>query len=88
MRTAILQSLGLIGTAIYVSAYLPQIIHLLRVKNSTGISIPSWIIWSVGALMLFSYAIYQKDAIFILLTTLEFLSLVTGIILAIRYKQK
>lgn len=38
--------------------------------------------------MLFSYAIYQKDAIFILLTTLEFLSLVTGIILAIRYKQK
>lgn len=83
----ILQSFGLIGTIIFVSAYLPQIAHLLRVKNSAGISITSWIIWSAGALMLLTYAIYQRDIIFILLTSLELIALLTVVILAVRYRK-
>lgn len=88
MKDFIFQNLGLIGTLIFVSAYFPQIKHLLKVKDSTGISVFSWIIWLVGALLLFVYAIHNQDMIFIALTSLEALALLTVIILALRYKKK
>jgi uncharacterized protein with PQ loop repeat len=84
----ILKNLGLIGAIIFVSAYLPQIRHLLKVKDSTGISIFSWSVWLGGALLLFVYAVYQRDVVFIVLTTLESLALLTVILLALRYKRK
>lgn len=83
-----LQSFGLIGTIIFVSAYVPQIAHLAKVKNSVGISLWSWSIWSLGALLLFAYAVSKRDIVFILLTALEFIALVTVVILTIRYKPK
>jgi len=61
MEKFIIQNLGLIGAFIFLSAYVPQIKHLLKVKDSTGISVFSWIVWLVGALMLFIYAAYNKD---------------------------
>jgi lipid-A-disaccharide synthase-like uncharacterized protein len=88
MENFIFQNLGLIGTLIFVSAYVPQIKHLLKVKDSTGISIFSWTIWLIGAMLLFLYAVHNKDLVFIILTTLETVSLLTVIILAIKYKKK
>jgi len=88
MEKFIIQNLGLIGAFIFLSAYVPQIKHLLKVKDSTGISIFSWIVWLVGALMLFIYAAYNKDWIFIILTSLESLGSFTIIILSIKYKKK
>ena len=84
--TILINSLGLIGTIIFVSAYIPQIIHLLRVKESTGISIFSWMIWLFGALLLLVYAASRSDLVFIILTSLEALALLTVIMLAIRYR--
>lgn len=88
MEDFFFQNLGLIGTIIFVSAYLPQIKHLFKVKDSTGISIFSWSIWLFGALLLFTYAIHNHDVIFITLTSLESLALLTVIVLAIKYKKK
>jgi len=88
MKNLIFQNLGFIGTLIFVSAYLPQIKHLLRVKDSTGISIFSWIIWLFGALLLLVYAVYNQDLVFIVLTVLEALALFIVIILAIKYRKK
>lgn len=88
MTGIILKNLGLIGSIIFASAYIPQIIHLVKVKDSTGISVTSWLIWLLGALLLFVYAIYLKDTVFLVLTTLETIALVSVIVLAIRYKKK
>ena len=88
MEKFIIQNLGLIGAFIFLSAYVPQIKHLLKVKDSTGISVFSWIVWLVGALMLFIYAAYNKDWIFIILTSLELLGSFTIIMLSMKYKKE
>jgi lipid-A-disaccharide synthase-like uncharacterized protein len=88
MKDFIFQNLGLIGTLIFVSAYVPQIRHLAKEKNSTGISIFSWTVWLIGALLLLAYALYNQDFVFTILTTLEALALLTVIVLAIKYKKQ
>ncbi|MGC9968131.1 MAG: PQ-loop repeat-containing protein [Minisyncoccia bacterium] len=88
MNDAVFQSLGLIASIVFVSAYAPQIIHLLKVKDSTGIDIPAWFIWLFGALILVAYAIHEKDVVFMTLTILESLALLTVIILSARYKRR
>ncbi len=87
MQDFIFQNLGLIGALIFVSAYLPQIKHLLKVRDSTGISVFSWGTWLFGALLLFIYAVYNQDFVFIALTTLEALGSLTVIILTVKYKK-
>ena len=88
MEDLIFQNLGFLGTLIFISAYFPQIKHLLRVKDSTGISIFSWIIWLVGALLLLIYAIHNRDLVFISLTAFETLALLFVIILVLKYQKK
>mgnify|MGYP001559944227 CR=1 FL=1 len=88
MQEVIFQNLGLIGTIIFVSAYLPQIIHLIKVKDSTGINLFAWIVWLFGAFLLFIYAVYQRDLVFVVLTTLESLALLSTIILTIKFRKK
>jgi MtN3 and saliva related transmembrane protein len=83
----ILKNLGLIGSIIFAAAYIPQIVHLIKIKDSTGISISSWIIWLFGAVLLLIYAIHLHDIVFIVLTILETMALVTTIILATIYKK-
>jgi len=87
MEDFIFRNLGLIGTLIFVSAYLPQIGHLLKVKDSTGISVFSWSVWLVGALLLFAYAAHNRDLVFIILTAMEAISLLTVIVLAVKYRR-
>ncbi|MDO8561690.1 MAG: PQ-loop repeat-containing protein [bacterium] len=88
MEDFIFRNLGLIGTLIFVSAYLPQIRHLLKVKDSAGINVFSWVTWLVGAVLLFVYAVHNRDFIFVALTVLEALALITVIILASKYRKK
>ncbi len=88
MEVLIFQNLGLIGTLIFVSAYVPQIKHLLKTKDSTGISVASWVIWLVGALLLLIYAVHNRDMVFMVLTVLEVLALLTVIVLSIKYRRK
>lgn len=87
MSDSVMQNLGLIGAIIFVSAYLPQIIHLLKVKDSTGISIFSWAVWLIGALLLIVYAVSQRDIVFMALTILESSALLAVIILSIYYRR-
>jgi MtN3 and saliva related transmembrane protein len=84
----ILKNLGLIGSIIFAAAYIPQIVHLVKIKDSTGISISSWMIWLLGAILLLVYAIHLHDIVFLVLTILETAALVTTIVLAAIYKKK
>jgi len=88
MEDLIFRNLGLIGTLIFITAYIPQIKHLIKVKDSSGISIFSWSIWLFGAILLFIYASHNKDLVFIALTSLEALAILIVIILAIKFNKK
>lgn len=84
----ILQGLGFTGSVIFLSAYVPQIVHLVRVKNSAGISILSWTTWLIGGLCLLIYSLSVRDAVFIFMSVLEALALATVLALAVMYQTK
>lgn len=85
---AFIPYLGLLGSIIFTSAYIPQIWHLVKIKDSTGISITSWAVWLLGALLMLAYAVFLRDIVFLLLTILESVFLFTTIILAVIYRKK
>jgi len=57
MLTEILAYGAIIGGVIGISAYIPQFIHLIKVKESTGISVFAWWMWFGGNFLLLAYAI-------------------------------
>lgn len=84
----ILPSLGLIGGIIIAAGYFPQFFRLLKVKDSTGISISAWLIFLVGDLMLLIYSISIDDFVFITLEVLFSLLILLIIILTYIYRRK
>ena len=59
--------IGFIGIALSITAYLPQVIHLLREHCSAGLSPWAYCIWVISAVLLLVYAIVKRDPIFMLL---------------------
>lgn len=77
----------LISTVLSVVSYLPQIQRLLKVKDSTGISVHAWVL-SVTSLALYTvYAALTSDGI--LLASMGACTLMGGfiLILAIKYRK-
>jgi lipid-A-disaccharide synthase-like uncharacterized protein len=68
------QWLGFAGTALVVVAYLPQIGHLIRARCSAGVSLWAYSVWSVSAILLFTYAITIGDPVFIALQAYQLLA--------------
>ena len=57
--------LGFAGIALCVTAYLPQIIHLIKEHCSAGLSPGAYCMWVVSSLLLLTYAIAKRDPVFI-----------------------
>lgn len=57
MLTSILAFGAVIGGIIGISAYIPQFIHLIKVKKSIGISVFAWWMWFGGNFLLLAYAL-------------------------------
>jgi uncharacterized protein with PQ loop repeat len=68
------QWLGFIGTGLVVVAYLPQIAHLIRARCTAGVSLWAYLVWSVSAVLLFTYAITTADPVFIALQGYQLLA--------------
>lgn len=79
--------LGILGSVMALSGSVPQITHLLRVKDSTGQSITAWFIWLLASLMLLTYAIYAKDNLFIFLNSGWIAFCIIAIFLIDKYKK-
>ena len=78
------QWLGFAGTALVVVAYLPQISHLIRARCTAGVSPWAYSVWSVSAVLLFTYAITAGDPVFIALQGYQLLA--TAVIFALSRK--
>lgn len=74
--------LGWLGTMLVIVAYVPQIKHLYVEKCAWGISIATWVIWCVAALLLLAYAAVRRDALFVVVQTVNAIAIVVTIILA------
>ena len=77
-----------IGTVINVVAYFPQIIELLKKKDSTGNSLVAWYMWLIANVILAAYAIYIADPVFTILEVLYVLLNFVTIVLVHKYRVK
>jgi lipid-A-disaccharide synthase-like uncharacterized protein len=74
--------LGWLGTTLVIIAYVPQIKHLYVEKCAWGLSITTWVIWFVAAVLLLAYASIRRDALFVVVQTVNAIAIVVTIILA------
>jgi uncharacterized protein with PQ loop repeat len=58
---------GILGTALVIVAYIPQITHLTKMHCGEGVSISAYILWAVASAFLCAYAIIAKEPVFIAL---------------------
>lgn len=77
---------GVIGIALSVAAYVPQVIHLAREHCSAGVSSRSWAMWLVGGGLVGALAIHRQDMVFILLQLSSLTSAGVILFLARRYR--
>jgi len=87
MVTNILAIGAVIGGIIGITAYLPQFYHLIKVKDSTGISIWAWYAWLVGNILLLAYAIVIINTSYIIVEALFVLANIIMIILTYKYRR-
>ena len=78
--------LGVIGIAISLAAYVPQVVHLGREHCSAGVSSRAWAMWLVGGLLVGALAVYRRDPVFITLQASNLTSAAVILFLARRYR--
>jgi uncharacterized protein with PQ loop repeat len=78
--------LGVIGIAISVLAYLPQVVHLAREHCSAGVSGRAWGMWLASSLLVGALALHRHDAVFILLQLSTLTSATVILFLVHRYR--
>jgi lipid-A-disaccharide synthase-like uncharacterized protein len=82
----VFEFLGIIGIAISVAAYVPQVVHLGREHCSAGISTRAWAMWLVSCCLIGALALHQRDPVFVLLQATTLISAALILVLARRYR--
>lgn len=83
---SVFETLGVVGIAISVAAYVPQVVHLGREHCSAGVSTRAWAMWLVSCIFVGALAVHRRDAVFILLQSSTLLSAAVILFLARKYR--
>ena len=59
--------LGILGTALVVVAYVPQMTHLMKMRCGDGVSLGAYLPWCTASSLLCVYAVIAEEPIFIAL---------------------
>lgn len=86
MLTNILAFGAVVGGIIGISAYIPQFIHLIKVKESTGISVFAWWMWFCGNFFLLAYALNIGNIPYTIVEVLACSANILMITLTYKYK--
>lgn len=78
--------IGVVGIAISVVAYLPQVVHLANERCSAGVSRRAWAMWLLSSVLVGALALHRGDAVFLLLQISSLTS--AAIILALAHKYR
>ncbi len=81
-----LEWIGFVGTGLVIVAYLPQVTHLVTARCASGVSLGAYLVWSLSAALLLTYALSTADGVFIALQAYQLLALTTIYILARRHR--
>ncbi|OGJ51925.1 hypothetical protein A2335_01950 [Candidatus Peregrinibacteria bacterium RIFOXYB2_FULL_32_7] len=89
MPQIIYEIIGFGGSCIVAFGHLPQIIHLFKKKDSTGVSLFAWLIWVLGDILLLIYSISILDKVFIFLNSLNslFAIIIVGVTIWYRWRR-
>ncbi len=79
---------AVIGGVIGITAYLPQFYHLIKVKDSTGISVLAWYAWLLGNILLLVYAIAIKNTSYTIVEILFCFANLLMIIFTYKYRRQ
>ena len=88
MKEVVLIVTMLIGTVLAYIFYIPQIVWLLRTKQSEGLSVPSMTVWGVFSIMNFMCSVTMDRVALMILNISNFLLVVIVLILALFYNYK
>jgi lipid-A-disaccharide synthase-like uncharacterized protein len=77
---------GVLGIAISVLAYLPQVVHLAKEHCSAGVSGRAWAMWLLSSVLIGALAVHRRDLVFILLQVSSLTSAAIILSLARRYR--
>jgi uncharacterized protein with PQ loop repeat len=69
--SAAFEWIGFAAISLSILAYLPQIIHMIRLHCSAGLSMRAYSMWMVSSVLLLAYSIAKIDLVFILLQTYQ-----------------
>ena len=83
---SLFEAFGLLGIAISVLAYVPQVVHLGKEHCSAGISRRAWAMWLVSGLLIGALAIHRRDPVFISLQAANLTSTAVILLLSWRYR--
>jgi uncharacterized protein with PQ loop repeat len=83
---SVFEILGLVGIAVSVLAYLPQVVHLAREHCSAGVSGRAWGMWLASSVLIGALALHRRDVVFILLQLSTLISAIVIVFLARRYR--
>jgi lipid-A-disaccharide synthase-like uncharacterized protein len=78
--------LGVVGIAISMLAYLPQIVHLAKEHCSAGVSSRAWSMWLLSSVLIGALAVHRHDPVFVLLQVSSLASAATILVLGRRYR--
>jgi uncharacterized protein with PQ loop repeat len=67
--------LGLLGTALVIVGYVPQIHHLIKERCTAGLSVPAFALWSSASLLFLIHAVMIRDVVFV---AVQIVNLVAG----------
>ena len=59
--------LGIVGTALVVIAYVPQVTHLIMMRCGDGVSLEAYALWCAASALLCVYAVIAEEPVFIAL---------------------
>lgn len=82
----VFELLGLVGIALSMLAYLPQVVHLAREHCSAGVSRRAWAMWLLSSVLIGALALHRRDLVFILLQLSSLTS--AAIILSLAHKYR
>ena len=79
---------GMVGTALVMAAFVPQISLLLKSKKVGALNLKSTMLNMMATLSLFAYAIVRDNTIFIVTLGFQLAAAIVILVLNIRYQDK
>lgn len=77
---------GMVGTALVMAAFIPQIAILLRTHRAGALSVKSTALSLTASSSLFGYALLRDDQTFVIVTGFQLVATITILVLQLLYR--